>query len=70
MKFASFEEALKICMTAANGSPEQEAAMTHCLQTAPPELQAMLSRRLTPATNQITGGHDHRPGCGCGEQQD
>jgi len=63
MKFTSFEEALHICMTAAEGSPEQEAALAHCLETAPPDLRLMLARRLG-----AQDGHDchsHECGCGC-----
>ena len=62
MEFTSFEEALHICMTAAEGSPEQEAALAHCLNTAPSDLRLMLAKRLGGQE-----GHDHHDhGCGCG----
>jgi len=55
MEFASFEQALEVCMTAEEGSPLQEAALRHCLKTAPPDLRAMLEKRL----------HDANAGDGC-----
>lgn len=62
MEFTSFEEALHICMTATEGSPEQEAALAHCLKTAPPDLRLMLAKRLG-----AHGGHEHHDhACGCG----
>ena len=72
MKFASFAEALQICLAAADGSPEQEAALAHCLETAPPDLRLMLSQRLGVATAHESPGHEHQSGCscGCGEPQD
>lgn len=62
MEFTSFEEALRLCMTAADGSPEQAAALAHCLENAPPDLRLLLARRLTDPA-----GHDkHQHDCGCG----
>lgn len=69
MELASFEEALRICLSAADGSPEQEAALAHCLLTAPPELRLMLTQRLGLAVDHEGHGHDHQCGCGCGEPQ-
>ncbi|NTV15123.1 MAG: hypothetical protein HGA96_14530 [Desulfobulbaceae bacterium] len=63
MAFTSFEEALHICMTATEGSPEQEAALAHCLETAPPDLRLMLAKRL--GGQEGHGHHDHGCGCGC-----
>lgn len=61
MEFSSFGEALQICLNAAAGSPEQEAALAHCLLTAPPDLRLMLMQRLGLAAD-----HERQPGCGCG----
>jgi hypothetical protein len=66
MEFISFEEALKICLSAAEGSPEQEAALAHCLQTAPPDLRRLLTQRLGGAAEQDEHDHEHLGGCGCG----
>lgn len=66
MEFSSFEEALKICLSSPDGSFEQEAALAHCLQSAPPDLRAMLTKRLGVTDEHDGHGHDHQPGCGCG----
>lgn len=58
MKFESFEQALKICLTAEENSPEQVKAMIFCLENAPPELQEILAKRFRP-------GHEQGCGCGC-----
>ncbi|NTW89172.1 MAG: hypothetical protein HGB26_08700 [Desulfobulbaceae bacterium] len=66
MNFTSFEEALHLCMTAVEGSPEQEEALAHCLRTAPADLRLMLAKRLG-----VHDGHDHHDqlcGCGCNRQ--
>lgn len=55
MKFESFEQALKICLTAEEKSPEQVEAMIFCLENAPPDLQEILAKRFKT-----------RPGEGCG----
>lgn len=62
MEFTSFEEALRVCLTAADNSPEQEAALAHCLATAPPDLRALLAARGWVAGEP----GDHAGGCGCG----
>ena len=59
MEFESFEQALEVCMNAEDGSPAQEAALGYCLQTAPPDLRAMLEKRLHDA------GHEDGCSCGC-----
>jgi len=62
MEFESFEQALQLCMTMDEGSPEQREAMNYCLQHAPPDLRAMLGKRLG-----LTDGDDKDHGdCGCG----
>lgn len=66
MEYSSFEEALHICLTAVDGSLEQEAALDHCLRTAPPDLRVMLTKRLGGLNGQ---GH-HSDGCGCGCTED
>ena len=63
MEFSSFEEALQVCMQAADGSDEQKEAMVFCLEHAPADLRAMLEKRL-----KITDDHQHGSGCGCGGQ--
>lgn len=60
MEFNSFEQALQICMQAADGSDEQKEAMVFCLEHAPVDLRVMLEKRL-----KITGDHQHGCGCGC-----
>lgn len=60
MEFASFTQALQICMTAEEGGAEQQAALAYCLANAPADLRAMLERRLVAA--EVHDGHD----CGCG----
>jgi len=64
MEFTSFEEALRACVAAADGSPEQEAGLAHCLQYAPPELRSLLARRLASRSGQTE--HGGECGCGCG----
>ena len=58
MNFDSFEQALHVCMTAAPGSDEQEAALIYCLDNAPPELKDKI-------TDALENFHK-KPGCGCG----
>ena len=57
MEFESFEHALEVCMTAEDGSPEQDAALLYCLEKAPPELREKLEE-----LHEKKHGH----GCGCG----
>lgn len=57
MDFSSFEEALKICLEAEEGSSEQVEAMLYCLEHAPPELQEMLQGKFS---------QPHGDNCGCG----
>lgn len=63
MNFDSFEQALHICMTAAPGSDEQEAALIHCLDNAPPELKDKIAAALANFHKQQGSGgksnHDH-----------
>ena len=47
MEFESFEHALQICVTAEQGSDEQEIAMIHCLQHAPEDLKEQIKNGLT-----------------------
>lgn len=61
MEFASFEEALHVCMTAEENSQEQDAALEYCMLNAPPDLKKKLQHYF-----------EHRPvhhaGCGCGDK--
>ena len=63
MEFESFEQALQVCMQAADGSDEQKEAMVFCLEHAPADLRTMLEKRL-----KITTDHQHAGDCGCGGQ--
>ena len=60
MEFESFEQALEVCMKAADGSPEQDEALLYCLNNAPPELQDTLKKL-----------HESKHGrnCGCGSHK-
>ncbi len=60
MEFESFEQALHLCMTMEEGSPEQQEAMNYCLRHAPVDLKAMLEKRL------FSGDTDDSQDCGCG----
>lgn len=67
MTFQSFEEALKICLTAENGSPEQDEALVYCMEHAPGDLKAMLQDKFMEFhTGKHDHDHDHGEGCGCG----
>jgi hypothetical protein len=66
MQFSSFAEALHICLTSAPDSPEQEAALTHCLLTAPPDLRLILTQRLGLTADHASHSSDHQPSCDCG----
>jgi len=57
MKFESFEQALKVCLTAEEGSEEQNTALVYCMENAPTELKQMLEERFLQF---------HRKDCGCG----
>lgn len=60
MQFKSFEQALKACMTAEEGSAEQDAAIIYCLENAPPDLKKMLEEKYHKYS-----AHNHECGCGC-----
>jgi len=60
MEFNTFEEALQICVTSENGSPEQDAALRYCLEHAPQDLRQMLMDHY----HKLHGGHGD--GCACG----
>ncbi len=61
-EFASFEEALKTCITAENGDEAQMAAILYCLENAPPELQDMFRQRARELQSAAAADH----GCDCG----
>ncbi|MBU0483236.1 MAG: hypothetical protein KKB30_01815 [Proteobacteria bacterium] len=63
MEFNSFDQALKICMTSEEESPEQNAALKYCIENAPPNLRKILTERFQQA-------HENNCGCGCHNQQD
>jgi len=61
MTFNSFEQALHVCMTAEEGSPEQDEAILYCLEFAPDEIKEQLRgiiRHDLPV-------HSHDCDCGC-----
>ncbi|MEW6594642.1 MAG: hypothetical protein AB1413_07215 [Thermodesulfobacteriota bacterium] len=60
MEFTSFEEALKVCMTAAPESEEQDAALEYCLHHAPPDLKEKLRAAF------VRSAAEKHDGCGCG----
>ncbi len=62
MEFISFEHALHVCMTTPEGSEEQEAALSFCLQHAPPALVEKLNAHLRAGRAE--------KGCGCGHHHD
>ncbi len=62
-EIASFEEALKTCMTAENGSETQMAAILYCLENAPPGLQDMFRQRARELQGAATAA-DHECACG------
>lgn len=57
MKFESFEQALKVCLTAKQGSEEQNTALVYCMENAPADLKRMLEERFL---------RFHQQDCGCG----
>jgi hypothetical protein len=64
MDFSSFEQALQVCMTSTDGSPEQDKAILYCLEFAPDAVKEKLRaimRHQMPA-------HDHDGACGCGHE--
>ena len=68
MEFESFEQALKICMTAEQGSEEQDLALIYCLQHAPADLKEQIKNGIA---NFQKGQNDkHGDGCGCGNKHD
>ncbi len=65
MHFDSFEQALHVCMTADEGSKEQDEAVLYCLEYAPADLKEKLQdimRHKLPT-------HNHDCGCGCNHEQ-
>jgi hypothetical protein len=71
MIFQSFEEALHVCLTAENGSPEQDEALVYCMEHAPTDLKEMLKARFVEfhSGRQSTHDHKHGEGCGCGDRR-
>ncbi len=67
MEFQSFEEALAVCVSAAEGSDEQQAALVYCLEHAPADLREKIKEQFLAAkTARAAGGCDHDDHCGCG----
>ncbi|MEJ2689494.1 MAG: hypothetical protein P8130_06005 [Deltaproteobacteria bacterium] len=62
MEFASFEEALKICLESEDGSVEQDTALLYCIENAPPQLKEMLKTQFQAYQER----KKHSEGCGCG----
>lgn len=58
MEFASFEEALQVCVTAEEGSIEQDDALIYCFKNAPPALRETFKAQYDKL-------HGHKCGCGC-----
>jgi hypothetical protein len=71
MPFQSFEEALKICLTAENGSPAQDEALVYCMEHAPEDLKEMLKDRFVEFHAGTTHEHAHEQGrnCRCGGEK-
>ena len=65
MEFESFEQALQICVTAEQGSDEQEIAMIYCLQHAPEDLKDKIKNGLTDFYKAREEKHGDDCGCGC-----
>jgi hypothetical protein len=68
MTYQSFEEALKICLTAEDGSPAQNEALLYCVANAPDDLKEMLQARfgeLAAAKHDQGGEEKHDKNCGC-----
>ena len=63
MEFTSFEEALKVCMTADPESEEQDVALEYCLHHAPPELKEKLHAAFAEFKAK-------KGSCGCGHGHD
>jgi len=62
MEFTSFEEALKICLEAEDGSETQDEALVYCIEHAPPTLKEMLRVQFREHLER----KKHNEGCGCG----
>lgn len=62
MEFASFEEALKICLESEDGSEEQDSALLYCIEHAPPKLKELLRTQFKSYLER----KKHAEGCGCG----
>ena len=56
MEFESFEEALKICVTAEEGSELQNKAAAFAIKNAPPELQDQLVALAARQFPHLAGG--------------
>lgn len=65
MNFQSFEEALKVCVTAEKGSPEQDEALIYCMENAPADLKEMIKKRFVEFHTGKLNDHNHGEGCGC-----
>lgn len=67
MEFASFEQALAVCINTEDGSNEQEEAMSYCIEHAPPEVKEEIKRQFAATKEaRALGGcnHDHT-NCTC-----
>ena len=62
MEFASFEEALKICLESADGSETQDEALLYCIEHAPEDLKEMLRAQFKAHLER----KKHAGDCGCG----
>ena len=58
--FSSFDDALEVCLTAEEGSEEQDRAIIYCLDNAPDDLREKLHDMLIRKKEKQ---------CGCGCQQ-
>ncbi len=66
MNFTSFEQALQVCMTSQEGSPEQDEAMLYCLEFAPDDVK----EKLQGIMRHELPKHGHDCGCGCHHDQE
>ena len=60
MEFTSFEEALRICLSAEEGSSEQDDALIYCFKNAPPALRQTFKEQYDKL---------HGQQCGCGKHE-
>jgi hypothetical protein len=58
MEFESFEQALQICVTAEQGSEEQDLALIYCIEHAPADLKDKIKEGLANFQKRQKDNHD------------